>query len=209
MKRILSLFSVASLIAVSSASAAITYSGVQNIPIPSTFAGVTITLDRASANIYTTDTSVTNTSGSGWDLNFFLGGAGIANAPNAQPVRDSAANLSFVHNLAETTPVDGSSVVSTLFGGSGFPSQHIGAGANQFTNATSGYLGFVLDANSSGPLYGWMKVTLDNTGSAGVIESWAFEMTPNTPINVGMVPEPGVTVLLIAWIALAAVRRRR
>ena len=55
MKRILNLFSLASLIAVSSASAAITYSGVQNIPIPSTFAGVSITLDRASANIYTTD----------------------------------------------------------------------------------------------------------------------------------------------------------
>jgi hypothetical protein len=209
MKSILNLFGLASLIAVSSASAAITYSGIQNIPIPSTFAGVSITLGRVSANVYTTDTSATNTSGSSWDLNFFLGGAGIANAPTSQPVRESSANLSFVHNLPETTPVNGTSVVSTLFGGSGFPNQHIGAGTNQFTNATSGYLGFVLDADSSGPLFGWMKVTLDNSGAQGVIESWAFETAPNTPIAVGAVPEPGVTIFLLAGMTVAAVRRRR
>ena len=195
--------------AATSATAAVTYSGTQNIPIPSTFAGISITLDRSDAAIYSIDTSATNTSGAGWDLNFFLGGAGIANSPNAQPVRDTTANLSFVHNLFPATTVDASSTYSSAYGGSGFPNQHIGGGANQFTNATSGYIGFVLDAGTASPLYGWMKVTLDNSGNTGVIESWAFEDTPNTAIQVALVPEPGSTLLILIASAATLLRRRR
>jgi hypothetical protein len=128
--------------------------------------------------------------------------------PNAQPVRDTTANLSFVHNLFPATTVDASSTYSTAYGGSGFPNQHIGDGANQFTNATSGYAGFVLDQGTASPLFGWMKITLDNSGNPGVIESWAFETTPNIAIQVAVVPEPTTALLLLAGMASALLRRR-
>jgi len=190
------------------ATAAVLYSGVQNIPIPTTFSGVTLTLNRADATDISGVDPSGSTAGSAWDLNFFLGGAGLVNGPNAQPVRESTSNISFVHNLTPGTEVNGGSTVSTAFGGSGFPNQHIGAGPNQFTNAVSGYFGIVLDPGAS-PLYGWVKVTLDNSGTPGIIESWAFETTPNTPLQVGVIPEPGTPLLLLAAAGSALFRRRR
>jgi len=219
MKKILTFVGSLSAFAVGSVSAAIVYSGAdQNIPIPTSFAGVSITIDRTDASLTAApDTSAGNTAGSLWDLNFFLGGAGIANTAKAQPVRnDGGDNLSFINNLVPTSiSVDGTSIASG-FGGSGFPNEHIGSGteaantaANMFTNSTAGYFGFVLDAETASPLYGWMKVTLDNTGSTGLINEWAFETTPSTPIVVGAIPEPSAFVLLFGVIGAALLRRQR
>ena len=217
MTQLTRLIGILSLIAASSSTAAVLYSGVQNIPIPTTFAGVSLTLDRSDAAVFSQDTTATNTDGSSWDLNFFLGGAGLANSPSAQPVRDNAGdNLSFVHNLVPGTSVDSGSTFSSGFGGSGFPNQHIGSGteaantaANQFTSATTAFFGFVLDPGTAAPLYGWAKVILNNDGNPGVIESWAFESTPNTPILVNLVPEPSGVLLIAAGFAGLVLRRRR
>jgi len=210
MKHFLRLLFLSPALAAAPLSAAVTFSGIQNVPIPTTFDGVSMTLNRTDASVFSTDTSSTNTDGSAWDINFFLGGTGIANSPAAQPVREDLTSLSFVHNLALNTSVDSGSTFSSGNGGSGFPNDHIGGGSNQFSNGVSGYLGFVLDAGTASPLYGWMKVSLVNDGTPGLIESWAFETIPNTPILVGAtVPEPDVTLLLFAGAGVGLFRRRR
>ena len=69
---------------------------------------------------------------------------------------------------------------STEFYGSGFSGSqdHIGTGAGQFSSGASGYLGFrfVPDENPQNIayMYGWMRVSLDNTGG-GTIHEWAYE----------------------------------
>ncbi len=71
MKRIFFAFNVALLALVSSpsASAAIIYSGLQNIPIPTNLGGVYLNLDTKGHST----SPIT-----GWDVNPFYGGAGIA-----------------------------------------------------------------------------------------------------------------------------------
>lgn len=57
--------------------------------------------------------------------------------------------------------------------------------------------------------YGWMALSgFDKLGLQVYVHSWAWESEPDTPIIVGLIPEPG-TAALLAGTGLVCLRRRR
>lgn len=175
------------------AGAAIVYSGLRNIPIPTTLDGVYLDADTGATS---------NSPGSGWDINFFFGGVAIAASADFQPARTGPGNQDPVQRFDADTLI-----VSTLQYTSGETgsSTHLGAPGN-FQDGQSGYLGFRFLPNSSSPgatpLYGWMRVTLTANTSGAFIQDWAYETT-GAPIAAGQVPEPGVPILALpaaAWL---------
>ena len=163
------------------ANAATIYSNLQDIAIPTNFAGVYLDID----------TGATGTSAfTGWDINPIFGGTGIGNSAAFQPVRVGASNLDRVLNLASGTVISGSLTYSSGFGGSGNSGhEHIGAGSDQFQVGTEGYLGFKFTTNSNtGPLYGWMRVTLTNNAAGALIRDWGYDNAGGT-IAVGRVQQ--------------------
>lgn len=180
--------------------AAIVYSGLQNIPIATTFDGTYLDVDTAT----TSASAIT-----GWDVNFFFGGYGIANSAAFQPVRASTSNMSAVLHLAAGTLVDGTSVFSSGEAGS---DSHMGTGVVQFASGTDGYIGFKFTTNASaGPYYGWMRVDLTYNTAGAVIKDWAYDNT-GLGINVGSllaIPEPGRACLLLIGCLGITFRRRR
>jgi hypothetical protein len=162
--------------------AAVVYSGLQDIAIPTDLDGVYLDLDTG-----TTSTS----SFAGWDINPFYGGYAIANSPTFQPGRLTTAVDSVVVNLAAgtTTGPAAFSVALTYAGSEG----HLGNGVGQFVPGTEGYLGFQFSpAGGSGPCFGWMRVLLTPNTTGGLIRDWAYQ-TDGTAMIVGSVsavPEP-------------------
>ncbi|BCX46741.1 hypothetical protein HAHE_06490 [Haloferula helveola] len=173
--------------------------------------------------------SYTEPASGDWDVNFFFGGAFIAHNTSFQPYRsDPNDNLSAIDNLGINTLIDGAAVspepssgasaplTTPDFGGSGTTTggdingnqspTHMGSGTDQFASGsgTTGYIGFVLNPGA-GELYGWIRVTLADDGSTGLIHEWAYS---DTPIEIGQIPEPRA-LLLMAFGALCVVRRRR
>lgn len=157
------------------------------------------------------DNAATSTSTiTGWDVNFFFGGYGIANSAAFQPVRASTSNMSAVLNLAAGTLVDATSTFSTGEAGS---DSHMGSSLVQFAPGTDGYIGFKFTTDSNaGPYYGWMRVALTYNSSGAFIRDWAFDDT-GLGLNAGSliaVPEPGRALLLgIAGIGIVLRRRRQ
>ena len=198
-----SLIAATALIAVSAstAGAAVVVYLEQDIPIPTTYAGVSVNLE--------TGASSTDLGGvSGGDMNFVFGGEGFSNdadqslsAPTWQPVRAGTGNTDVLVNLGINTTVGPSSVVSIGYGGS----------TNNFTNFTSGekgYIGFSVVLANNTVAYGWAEVTLQANDVPGVIHSWAYEDT-GQDIRVLEIPEPGLPVLTTLGLVLLALRRRR
>jgi hypothetical protein len=200
MKRFFTFFTLAFAIQ-HSANSAVVYSGLQNIPIPTTFDGFYLNLDNA-----TTSTSTIL----GWDINPFFGGVGLANSPSFQPARIGTDNSDPVIRIYSGDLVSNALNFSSGFGGSGDPLPHLGAGANQFTSGQEGYLGFRWTSDSaSGPYYGWMRVTFTNNTSGGFVHDWAYEDT-GAPITVGLaIPEPSRIVLTTLALFTLCLRRRR
>lgn len=165
-----------------------------------------------------------------WDVNFFFGGAIIAHSTTFQPYRadgSDTGNLSAIHKMTSGTTIDGSTVgVSQVdstgptynLGGSGTTTggdingnqspTHISAtpSATQFTSGggDTGYIAFVLNPDTT-PLYGWIQVTLADNGSTGAILDWAYS---DQPLDVGTIPEPSSSILLLLS-SLALLRRKR
>ncbi|MFN0128000.1 MAG: PEP-CTERM sorting domain-containing protein [Verrucomicrobiales bacterium] len=180
------------------AHAAIVYSGVQNIPIPYTFAGIYVN----PLTLATSTTEPVSFNSSPW-INFGFGGVDISNGDLLTPVVVAG---DVVENLFSLTLVD-SSLSFTL--GASASSTHMGTGAGQFQASTSGYLGFSFRPTVGGSThYGWAQVTLRDDGSAGDIVAWAYENIPSTAIPVGVVPEPSSS-LLLALLGLLSCRRKR
>lgn len=165
---------------------AVIYSGLKNIPIPTTFTGVYVDIDGGSTG---------SAPFVGWDLNPFFGGTAMANSPSFQPERTAAGNLAAYLNVPFDAMIDGVSLYATGFGGSGQnPNFHFGSNAGQFQDGVEGYLGFRFLTNSSaGPYYGWMRVVLTNNTAGAVIKEWAYEDTGGglRAGFAGAVPEPG------------------
>lgn len=189
--------------------AAVVYSGLKDIAIPTDLDGVYLDLNTGN-----TSTS----SFAGWDINPFYGGYAIANSPTFQPGRSSTAVDAPVLNLGLGTSSGPSAFsVATSFAGS---VGHLGNGAGQFVPGTEGYLGFQFDPGGSlGTYYGWMRVVLTANAAGGWIRDWAYD-TSGAPITVGYtgltpVPEPsewaavGVGVLGLAWLAKTRWTSRR
>lgn len=167
-----------------------------------------------------------------WDVNFFFGGAFIAHNTTFQPYRESNSNnLSAVDNLGlnSTEVIDGGAILDgagsnsaplTLsdFGASGTTTggdingnqspTHMGGSADQFASGSQseGYIGFVLNQDTT-PLYGWMRVSLSDDGSTGLIHEWAYT-DDVAGIQVGQVPEPNSLLLLLLG-AAGLLRRSR
>ena len=169
------------------ASADVIYSNLQNIAIPSTYAGVYLDVNGSSG----WNTDMFNPV-AGWDINLFFSGLDVANAPGFQPVRSGTTSMSAILNLAAGTSIGSGSVFSTFVQGAGGQTPgaagyggsiaQVGSAAGQFVAGTEGYLGFQL--NGTG--YGWMRVVLG--GATPLIEDWAYD-TSGAAIVVGNVQQ--------------------
>jgi autotransporter-associated beta strand protein len=152
------------LVAVVPASAAIIYSGLKDIAIPTTFDGIYLDIQ----------TGVTSTGEfSGWDINPFFGGVGVANSPDFQPARTGTGNEDAIlrYNVGDT--IGGSLLYSTDYGGS---ATHLGAGSGQFGIGQEGYLAFRLITNGGlSTYYGWVRVVFTANTGGGLIRDWAYE----------------------------------
>lgn len=184
--------------------AAVMHFPTQDIPIPTTFAGVSIDLENATSSNALAGLS-------GGDVNFYLGGAILSNdadetapSPNWQPIRSGTGNTDPIVSLGLGTIVDGTSVVSTGFGSSGGASSHF----PPFVNGASSYIGFQLVLEDATVANGWARVTLQNDNTPGIVHEWAFEST-GAAIAVGQIPEPSHTALSLLGLAALAMRRRR
>ena len=178
--------------------AAVIYSGLRDFTISNNFDGIYLDVDAGS---------LVGIEATGWDINPFFGGEGIANSASFQPVRTSSALYAPVVNLAPGQTVGAAS----SFFGSGFngSSTHVGNGSGQFVSGIEGYLGFKLSTNeASGPYYGWMRVVLSNTGATGLIRDWAYDNT-GASINISAVPEVSHAALPLVCAASMVLRRRR
>lgn len=177
--------------------AAIVYSGLQNIPISSTFDSTFVDVDAATSS---------GTEAAGWDIEAFFGGEAFGNSPAFQPVRESTTNDSAILNLAPGITIGLEGTFAMSYAGS---TTHIGSDPDQFQSGAAGYLGFRITPNDGvDPWYGWMRVIFSNTGEQGAIIDWAYDNS-GAPITVGAVPEPSTALLLAVFTSFAAVSRRR
>ena len=190
----------------SSASAAIVSFIDEDIPIPTTFQGVSLDLEN---NLWETDIDGIV----GGDVNFLFGGDWITNdadqsgtAASWQPVRDGTENSNTITNLGLGAVVGPASDYSTGYGGS---TDQITP--TQFTSGEKGYIGFSMEVAGTSPVYGWMEVTLQDDNTPGVIHSWAYEDN-GSPLRAGRlvaIPEPSHSMLLALGLLVTALRRRR
>jgi hypothetical protein len=77
---------------------------------------------------------------------------------------------------------------------------------------TGAYTGLKWDIGGGDFRYGWARIDVSSAlgaGSSATLLSYAYETTPNTPIEAGAVPEPGSLALLAAGGGALALRRRR
>lgn len=165
------------LFGVASSRAAIIYSGLEDIAIPTNFDGIYLDIQ----------TGVTSTSEfSGWDINPFFGGVGVANGPDFQPARTGTGNGDPIIRYSVGDTISGGLLYSTDYGGS---DSHLGAGSGQFGIGQEGYLAFRLITNGGlSNYYGWVRVVFTaNTGGA-LIKDWAYEDS-GSPIVVGRVQQ--------------------
>ncbi len=169
------------------ASAAIVYSGAQNIAITQDFEGVFINVTNFQSG---------QSANSSWDLNPFFGGLGIANSPDFQPVRIGTGNEDSILSLALGTSIGSSSTFSSGWGGSGAEddSGHVGPGASQFTAGQTGYMGFKLIRDDT-VNYGWMRVILTQNGDTGSIVDWAYDTSGDSILS-GSVTDLGAAPLV-------------
>ena len=163
-----------------SAPAATIYSNLQDIGVPTGFTGVYLDVDTGATS--TTDFT-------GWDINAFFGGVGVANSIAFQPVRTAAGNLDALLNLAQGTLVSGSLTYSSGFGGSGDDNPHVGDTSTQFQVGQEGYMGFKFMKNDgSGPFYGWMRVVFTNNTGGSLIRDWGYDDAGGS-INIGRIQQ--------------------
>jgi hypothetical protein len=179
------------------APAAVIYSGIQNIPIATTFDGTFLNVETGAHN---TSPVV------GTDVNFIFGGVGMINEATFQPVRTTSgdANAPMV-NLTLGTLISSTSLFASGVGSSGdFGSEHLGAGLGQFHPNVDGYIGFRLNGSN----YGWMRVSFTFDEPGAVIRDWAFNDSGGS-IFAGMIPEPSRALLMMLGMGGMMLRRRR
>ena len=150
------------------AAADVIYSNLQDIPIPTTYAGVYLDVDGTNGWNTNMFSPV-----AGWDVNPFFGGQVVANSPAFQPVRTGTGSMSPIVDFAVGDPIGSGNVFATGYGGTGYGGSqtHLGSGDGQFMAGTEGYLGFKLN-NAD---YGWMRVVFTNDTGGAVIKDWAYD----------------------------------
>ena len=191
--------SVGAMGAAQNADAAIVWSGIVNIAIPSNVDGVYM-------NVLTGQTGTAGAAVTGWDINPY----GATTLQFFSPtgggyVRGLGSSGTLVDNLAHGTLINAS--------------QSFGSGTAETTGATafnagsmSNLVGFRFVNEATGAThYGWMRILLGGTGLASqprAIIEYAYENVAGAGIGAGVIiPAPGA----IALLGLAGVvgRRRR
>lgn len=87
---------------------------------------------------------------------------------------------------------------------------------NTMNLAAAGFVGVAIN-NAGSTNYGWIRIGISNdaTGApvAFTVYDWAYETEANTPITVGLIPEPspaaGLALLAAGAAGIAAWRRRK
>ena len=198
MKRPFVFLALLILAATPAARATFVYSGTQNIPIPLTFAGVYLRIDTGS----TSAVRPANWNTAPW-MNPFFGGVDIGTSALFRPV---VAGLDQIRNLAYGTAIDGGSNYPVGESGS---TTHVGPGAGQFLVGVPGTMGFTFKEMAGGPdYYGWLNLVINNAGT-GRITDFAFDNTPGTAMEAGVLPEPGTAFFGLAVAGAVACRRKR
>ncbi|MFO0962217.1 MAG: hypothetical protein U0625_04855 [Phycisphaerales bacterium] len=176
------------------ANAAIVYSGLVNLTVPNTFAGVYL-------NLQTGATGTSSGSNPGWDINPYGNGYLRLFQPTGggymqYPAGTGAGNLDAGQTIgAASTWVTYPNANPTF-----------GAAAGQWKFNADNLLGVrFLDA-SSAVRYGWVRFRMGADANSKVIVDWAYEDTGGD-IGAG-VPAPGALALL-GVAGLAGRRRRR
>ncbi len=186
--------------------AAVMLVDIPDIPIPSDFDGIYLDFDDFNdPGSFTTAT----TEPAEWDINFFFGGAAIANSETFQPATAAPATLSAALGLAGGDTVSASLNYPASFSGS---TGHMGIAAQQWDNGERAHLGFRIEPSSfptgSQPattIYGYMTVTLQDDETTGLIHAVAWDPT-GAPV---VIPEPSSVTLSLLALAAGITRRRR
>lgn len=192
------------------AEAAIVYSGIKNIALPATSAGVYL-------NLITGVNGTTPSSAPGWQINPW--GTSSLRFGTNYPVPDayyvgngsnSAGGTAVNLDVGSTISFDGSTInnassMSAAYKWSYSSSATVfGASAGQWKLGSDNYLG-VLSLESSGSvLKAWVRISVGATNLQRTIVDWAYELDGGA-LTVGAVPAPGAAALL----ALAGVMGRR
>ena len=175
------------------ANAAIVYSGIVNITIPNTFAGVYL-------NIVTGLTTATGGANVGMDFNPYNVGASMWQGPGTANRAVQGGVVGSAANLAFGAPISGA---STFVAGA-YPTM------GNFAVGVSGYFGLrFLRETDSATLHGWVRMTKGtNPTTTGLIHEYAYENVAGGTILAGDIPGPG-SLALLALGALGLRGRKR
>ncbi len=196
----------ASLVAASTADAAIQFSGPQNIPLTSNPFPTFLPIDIDGGG-YDLALNINPSFGNPSNRVLLASGGIYGNsvATVSYPVVPPPGNIR-VANLAPSSSVG----TNTAFGSGGVMASYFTSpGTNPtgpWNGPTVGYLGFKLAGN----LNGWMKITITSPQLDLTVNEWAWETTPGAPIHVADIPEPSaVATLALGAVGVLARRRKK
>lgn len=174
------------------AEAAVVYSGVVNLVITNNIDGIYLNL-VSGAN------GTSSGAAPGFDINPYVSGGLFWNMFEGTGCTEIGVGSTFTA-LTAGTPIDGS---GAYINGSIYPVDF----------ATTAILGVKFIGDDAATHFGWVRLTLPGTpGSApanGTIVDWAYDSTPNTGINAGVVPAPTAGMAVLAMGGLGLLGRRR
>lgn len=192
----------ASVGAVSTADAAIVYSGVVNINIPSTTSGIYLNV--------VTGASGTAAGTPGWDVNPWSSSALNMFSPSTPATsfgHVTTGTATQYDNLASGVLISGASTFSNTGTATINPATPLNLSSS---NNLVGFR-FQNEANGNAVHYGWMRISLSATaqGQPRAIVEYAYEDVAGAGITAGTVPAPGSLALLALGAAGLMGRRRK